>query len=111
MDEGQFRRDLFHRLNVARIHISPLRERKEDLPELVAHYVAVLNEEFGCEMAGVDSEVLGYLLDHPWPGNVRELRNLLESAYVNSAGPLINGVTCRSNSYPVQAHHLQRDNA
>jgi transcriptional regulator with GAF, ATPase, and Fis domain len=89
VDEGQFRRDLFHRLNVARIHIPPLRERKDDLPELVSHYVAVLNEEFGCNMTGVDSEVLGCLLDYAWLGNVRELRNLLEAAYVNAAGPLI----------------------
>jgi transcriptional regulator with PAS, ATPase and Fis domain len=87
--EGQFRSDLFYRLNVARIQIPPLRERKEDLPELVAHYVNVLNQEFGCHVDGVDGEVLRCLAEHSWPGNIRELRNLLESVYVNCAGPVI----------------------
>jgi two-component system response regulator HydG/two-component system response regulator AtoC len=89
VQEGTFRSDLFYRLNVARIHIPPLRERMEDFPELVAHCIKQLNTEFGCIIEGVDADVIATLAAHAWPGNVRELRNVLEAAYINCFGPLI----------------------
>jgi DNA-binding NtrC family response regulator len=81
--EGGFRKDLYFRLNVARIHLSPLRERKPDIPPLIDHYVEELNRQFGASVDGVDRDVLEHLLRYSWPGNVRELKNLLEGIFVS----------------------------
>jgi transcriptional regulator with PAS, ATPase and Fis domain len=81
--EEKFRADLYFRLNVANIHLPPLRERKEDLPALCQHYVEVMNRQFGQQVEGVAAETLASLLRYDWPGNVRELKNLLEAAFVN----------------------------
>jgi two-component system response regulator HydG/two-component system response regulator AtoC len=87
--EGLFRRDLFYRLNVARIQIPPLRERPDDVEPLIAHCVALLNREFSGGIEGVSPEAARLLKTYSWPGNVRELRNILESAFVTCDGPLI----------------------
>lgn len=81
--EGKFRQDLFFRLNVSRVHLPPLRERKEDIPALIDYYVRALNVRFGREVRSLSEEALGCLLAHDWPGNVRELKNLLEAVFVN----------------------------
>jgi DNA-binding NtrC family response regulator len=81
--EGRFRKDLYFRLNVARIHLPPLRERMEDLPALVAYYVQQFNRDFDREIEGVTDEALDALRGHEWPGNVRELRNLIEIVFTN----------------------------
>jgi DNA-binding NtrC family response regulator len=81
--EGKFREDLYYRLNVARIHMPPLRERKEDIPVLVEGAVTRLNRRFGREVEGLTREAMTCLLDYDWPGNVRELLNLLEAAFIN----------------------------
>jgi len=81
--DGHFRQDLFYRLNVARIHLPPLRERKEDLPILLEHYIRVFNQRFACHLRGFSPEAAAYLLRYSWPGNVRELRNLVEAIYIN----------------------------
>jgi DNA-binding NtrC family response regulator len=86
---GAFRFDLFYRLNVARLHLLPLRDRPEDVPPLVAHYLGVLSASFGRQFQGVTPAAMELLLSHPWPGNVRELRNVLESAFVHAPGPFI----------------------
>jgi DNA-binding NtrC family response regulator len=75
--DGKFRDDLFHRLNVIRIHLPPLRERREDIPPLVDHFVQLANQKFGKEIRGASNITLNYLLRHDWPGNVRELRNVV----------------------------------
>jgi DNA-binding NtrC family response regulator len=80
---GQFRKDLYFRLNVARIHLPPLRERKEDIIPLCQHYLRTLNQHFGREVEGLTDEALARLIHHDWPGNVRELKNLLEATFVN----------------------------
>lgn len=80
--EGRFRKDLYFRLNVARIHLPPLRDRKEDIPPLFDHYIRELNGRFGRDVEGFTDEVLEPLLRYDWPGNVRELRNLLEAVFV-----------------------------
>jgi len=82
MEDG-FRKDLYFRLNVARVHLPPLRERKPDIPPLIAHYVAELNRQFGASVHGVDNAVMEHLLRYEWPGNVRELKNLLEGIFVS----------------------------
>jgi len=75
--EGLFRADLFYRLQVVPVHLPPLRERKEDIPLLVDHFLKRLNGDKGCH-AALDPDVMGGLTAHDWPGNVRELRNLVE---------------------------------
>lgn len=77
-----FRDDLYYRLNIIKIQIPPLRERKEDIPILVEHFVQRLNALKGKKISGVSDEVMGFLLNHSFPGNVRELENILEHAYV-----------------------------
>jgi DNA-binding NtrC family response regulator len=81
--ENKFRKDLYFRLNVARIHLPPLRDRKEDIPALFNHYIQEFNQRFGREVEGFTEEALAYLLCYEWPGNVRELKNLLEAIFVN----------------------------
>jgi len=82
-DQGKFRKDLFFRLNVARIVLPPLRSRKEDIPQLLAHFIGRFNRQFGQQIEGIDDQALQYLLRHDWPGNVRELKNLLEATFLS----------------------------
>lgn len=81
--EGRFRRDLFYRLNVARLHLRPLKEHKEDIPELIAHYVDRFNARDHVRVRPPTQKVLECLLSYEWPGNVRELRNLVESVFID----------------------------
>ena len=80
---GTFRKDLFYRLNVARVQLPPLRERKEDIPYLLQHFISYYNHQFGRQVEGFPDETLNYLLNYSWPGNVRELKNLVEAAFIN----------------------------
>ncbi|MGE5177443.1 MAG: sigma-54-dependent transcriptional regulator [Hyphomicrobiales bacterium] len=80
VEQGRFREDLFFRLDVIRLTIPPLRERPEDLPALIDHFVGVYNRELGRDVKGVDDEALRLLLEYRWPGNVRELKNVIERA-------------------------------
>jgi DNA-binding NtrC family response regulator len=79
---GKFREDLFFRLNVFRVDLPPLRERKQDLAALCAALIPVLNARHGCRVAGLEPRTLELLARHDWPGNVRELRNTLEYAVI-----------------------------
>jgi len=83
VSENKFRKDLYFRLNVARIHMPPLRERKEDIHSLSDHYIRELNRQFGREVEGFSEESLESLLRYDWPGNIRELKNLLEAILIN----------------------------
>ncbi len=87
--EKAFRKDLFYRLNVIKIEIPPLRERKEDIPLLVRHFIEVYARENHKEVQSVSEDVFGILDAHSWPGNVRELENLVERAVVLSSSPVI----------------------
>jgi DNA-binding NtrC family response regulator len=82
IESGKFREDLFYRLNVVNIHIPPLRERKDDIPLLVAHYLKFFAEENGRQIDGVEPKARAALNNYSWPGNIRELRNTIESAVV-----------------------------
>jgi two-component system response regulator PilR (NtrC family) len=84
-----FRKDLFYRLNVIKIEIPPLRQRKEDIPQLVKHFVEIYARENRKEVEGVSEDVFEILDAHDWPGNVRELENLVERAIVLSPSKLI----------------------
>lgn len=90
--QGRFRKDLYYRLNVVRIHLPPLRERKEDLEPLVDHYIRYFNQRFNREVEGFSADAMAHLRQHDWPGNIRELRNLIEAAFVNLNGRRISYV-------------------
>ena len=79
---GEFREDLFYRLNVVRIHIPPLRRRKADIPPLVEHFLKKYAEMNDKPVEGIGREAMDLLMKYPWPGNVRELENAIESAVV-----------------------------
>ncbi|MDP1568525.1 MAG: sigma-54 dependent transcriptional regulator [Vicinamibacterales bacterium] len=89
MEEGRFREDLFYRLHVISIHLPALRDRKDDIPLLVQHFMEKYGEENGRPGLELSPEALDLLMDYDWPGNVRELENVIERAVVLSAGPRI----------------------
>ena len=86
VDEGRFRADLFYRLNVLRIYLPPLRERREDIPLLVRRFIQDYSAQHDRPFHGISAEAMQLLTEYPWPGNVRELRNLVESMVVLSPG-------------------------
>jgi len=83
---GRFREDLFYRLDVVRVAVPPLRERREDIPLLVDHFLARARATLGKPVRGVDDAALGRLVAYDWPGNVRELENVLERAVILARG-------------------------
>lgn len=87
--ENRFREDLFYRLSVVNIALPPLRERREEIPQLVARFAAEFARENNRPVTGISPEALRALIDYPWPGNIRELRNCIESMVVLAQGPLL----------------------
>jgi len=87
--EGAFREDLFYRLNVVRLDIPPLRERKEDIPPLIEHFLARFAADNGKDLEGISSEARDLLMKYDYPGNVRELENIVERAVVICRGTVI----------------------
>jgi two-component system, NtrC family, response regulator HydG len=87
--EGRFRIDLYYRLNVFPIVVPPLRERKEDIPDLARHFVQYYARKLGRQITGVTDDVMGRLLAYSWPGNIRELENLMERSALLATGPVI----------------------
>ncbi|PYN09518.1 MAG: hypothetical protein DME02_03155 [Candidatus Rokuibacteriota bacterium] len=85
MTEGSFRQDLFYRLNVVRVTLPPLRERREDIPSLINHFLRRFNKRFHRDVRGVAPEALAALTAYTFPGNVRELENLIERAFAMGA--------------------------
>ncbi len=83
---GGFRRDLYYRLNVLNIHLPPLRERREDIPRLIDHFVDEISRRMDRSFPGISDRAMDILVAYDWPGNVRELRNLVESMVVLAPG-------------------------
>jgi DNA-binding NtrC family response regulator len=79
----KFREDLYYRLNVARLHLPPLREHKQDISLLVDFAIAHLNQRFGRKIQTLSERAMAVLLQYDWPGNIRELLNILEATYIN----------------------------
>jgi PAS domain S-box-containing protein len=79
---GKFREDLYYRLNVFPVRVPPLRERKEDIPLLVSHFIEALNKRTGKQVVDLSRQVMRLFMDYHWPGNVRELENAMEHAFV-----------------------------
>jgi formate hydrogenlyase transcriptional activator len=86
MKEGRFREDLFYRLNVFPIMIPPLRERREDIPPLVWHFVNELGRRMGRQIESIHGPTMEAFKNYSWPGNVRELRNVIERFLITSMG-------------------------
>ena len=86
VEGGRFREDLYYRLNVITIYLPPLRERREDVPELVGHFLKIYNEENRCHVPHVEPKAMEALRAYDWPGNVRELQNYVERAVVLAPG-------------------------
>ena len=86
---GRFRSDLFYRLNVFPIELPPLRERRSDIPQLVAFCLSQFSKRLGKKIDGVSGESMENLVNYPWPGNIRELQNVIERAIIVSAGPTL----------------------
>jgi sigma-54 specific flagellar transcriptional regulator A len=89
VSEGRFRADLYHRIAILRIQIPPLRERVEDIPFLVDHFLEMFNRKYGRVIHRVTPEALQVLQAYLWPGNIRELRNVLERVYVETRAEVI----------------------
>lgn len=86
---GEFREDLYYRLKVVEIALPPLRERLEDIPLLVEHFISYFNQRFKKKIEGISNEVLNKFMNYPWPGNVRELEHVIEHAFVLCHGRVI----------------------
>jgi DNA-binding NtrC family response regulator len=89
VSRGDFRQDLFFRLNVLPVHVPPLRDRVEDVPALVEHFVALTSRREGRAPTSFSSEAIGLLQSYSWPGNVRELQNIVERAVVLCRGQCV----------------------
>lgn len=87
--EGNFREDLFYRLNVFHVHLPPLRDRKDDIPEIVSHFIQKFNIENGFHVEGLDDSCIPIITSYTWPGNIRELENAVERAVVLTKTGLI----------------------
>ncbi|MDD3118877.1 MAG: sigma 54-interacting transcriptional regulator [Victivallales bacterium] len=97
---GDFREDLFYRINVVRIEVPPLVQRKEDIPLLVEHFIARFNRQQHRNISGIAPEAQSLLMAHNWPGNVRELENVIERAFVLCTGSCIAPCHLPEELYP-----------
>ncbi|RPI61506.1 MAG: PAS domain S-box protein [Ignavibacteriales bacterium] len=86
---GRFREDLFYRINVINIHLPPLRERMDDLPLIVNHFIELFNTKFSKEIRQFSSQAFDILMEYEWPGNIRELENVIEHCFVLCNGKII----------------------
>jgi two-component system, NtrC family, response regulator AtoC len=89
LEQGTFREDLYYRLNVVPVDIPPLREHKEDIPDLVEHFLSRFSQEHEREITGISPEALKMLMEYHWPGNIRQLENTIERAVALCSGPAI----------------------
>jgi len=90
IEAGQFRHDLYHRLNVVKVTMPPLREREEDLELLIEHFINEFKERYQRDIKGFDNSSMQKLKSYSWPGNIRELRNLVERNIALADGPILN---------------------
>ena len=104
--EGRFREDLFYRLNVFPIHLPPLRERREDIPILIEHFLKKFNQGRDKDIKGIHKETVRRLMEYDWPGNIRELENVIERAVVLESSELISSKDLPANIYPENKEEL-----
>ena len=107
--EEKFRGDLYYRLDVSRIDLPSLRERREDIPILAEHFLRIMNRKHGRHMLGFTPAALQTLVDHDWPGNVRQLRNVIEAASAMSSHDWITDGSLRAlRSFSASGPPLQK---
>lgn len=110
--QGRFRRDLFYRLNVFPIHVPPLRDRREDIPQLVWEFVTEFGERMGKKIRRIPTRDMEALMAYPWPGNVRELRNVVEHALIISKGDTLqlqrNDLFLQHDDGPLTLEEIER---
>ena len=87
--KGNFREDLYYRISVYPIHLPPLRERREDIPQLVAYFLDRFNKKLNRRIKRVSDRALEHLINYDWPGNVRELENIMERSMLNCSGEVL----------------------
>jgi two-component system NtrC family response regulator len=109
VEAGRFREDLFYRLNVVHLHISPLRQRQEDIPLLAAHFIKKYAQENVRGKIRLTQEALKLLVQYPWPGNVRELENVMERAVILCANNLITPEDLPGEMAPTSAAEAKLD--
>ena len=107
-DEGKFREDLYYRLNVFPIVIPPLRERKDDIPILVAHFLKKISEKCGKPIYTISNKALRELTHYDWPGNVRELEHIIERSILMCTGNTITDVPLLSKGEALSALQIQQ---
>jgi two-component system NtrC family response regulator len=104
--EGKFREDLYYRLNVVPVHVPPLRERRDDIPLLVQHFLAQAQERYHKKPKEIAGAAMQVLRDYSWPGNVRQLRNCMERLVVTVDGP-----TVHAEDLPLEVKRAPRQGA
>jgi len=107
LEQGTFREDLYYRLNVVPIDIPPLREHKEDIPDLVNLFLARHSQQSSKALTGIAPDALGKLTDFHWPGNVRELENIIERACALAPGPVLEAADIHLDSVRPKAHDAE----
>jgi transcriptional regulator with GAF, ATPase, and Fis domain len=103
--EGRFREDLYYRLNAFPIRVPPLRERKEDIPLLVHHFLTSYTTSLKKQIATIDPQAIAMLMDYSWPGNVRELENTIEYAIILEKGPVLTASSLPDKLQPRTTRH------
>jgi transcriptional regulator with GAF, ATPase, and Fis domain len=101
VQRGEFRTDLYYRLNVFPLKLPPLRARREDIPELVRHFVEILGRRLGRQIEHIPAETMSALSSYHWPGNIRELQNLIERAVILSNGGVLPNPLPAAGTHPV----------
>lgn len=116
VEDGKFRDDLFYRLNIVNLALPPLRERKEDIPQLIEHFAGMYSRENGKLLGSegksllrFDAEAMQILMDHSWPGNVRELENVVERAVVLASDPEVNASLLPEHLLQAGGLRIRRD--
>jgi transcriptional regulator with GAF, ATPase, and Fis domain len=113
--KGRFREDLYYRLNVFPITIPPLRQRRDDIPLLVDHFVKKFNRKLGREIKTIPREVMKTLQDYAWPGNIRELEHMIERAVIITQGSalrltdMIDSLTADRKGDPLSISNIERE--
>jgi DNA-binding NtrC family response regulator len=107
---GEFRKDLFYRLNVVTLRVPPLRDRKEDIPILARHFLVKFAREFGKSVREIQPSAVTDLVAYDWPGNIRELRNVMERAVMLCRGNSVSAQDLAS-LLPSQSQNLTTDSA
>jgi DNA-binding NtrC family response regulator len=109
LEQGTFREDLYYRLNVVPINIPPLREHKEDIPDLVRVFLDRFGHEAGKQVSGITPAAMKRLMEFHWPGNVRELENIIERAVALRSGDMIDAEDIRLDMSPARPHAAETD--